>query len=459
MLRQGGGLEHAKSTLLTTNPSRPATRQSHVSWLAFVSHEFFHAFNGKRLRPVELGPFDYERPPRTSSLWIAEGFTTYYGQLIVRRAGLAAVREFLPMLSAQIRQVQTSPGRLAQTLEQSSRDVGTAGGVSGVGVDPKTAVSYYAKGAVVGFLLDARIRRATGDRRSLDDVMRLAYRRYAGARGFTPDEFRATAEAVAGTDLKAWFRRAVSSTQGLDYTQALDWFGLRFVGSDDPARAWTLEVRPEVTDEQRAHLRARLGSEGDGAARVEQTAQGPRPPAVLVESFDGLGVGFEGPHGLSTGRHPSDNSLAVGPDHIFQIVNSRMAIFTKKGTRFDTTGRVPYDAVPTNTLFAGFGGASRRGRGGRTTRRACSPSARWCSSRARRRRPPPCGGRTTRRRRSIPPTTARSGTSGITTRRARRPTRAESGRSGCRGASKTVGDARQIGAPGTRLACPDSQWC
>ena len=91
-------------------------------------------------------------------------------------------------------------------------------------------------------------------------------------------------------------------------------------------------------------------------AAVEQRAQGARPPATLVESFDGLGVGFQGPHGASTGRNPSDNSLAVGPDHIFQIVNSRMAIFTKKGARFDATGRVLYGAVPTNTMFAGFGG-------------------------------------------------------------------------------------------------------
>src|SRR5207245_5672725 len=80
-------------------------------------------------------------------------------------------------------------------------------------------------------------------------------------------------------------------------------------------------------------------------AAVEQKSPGKRPPAVLVESFDGLGVGFEGPQGPSTGRNPSDNSLAVGPDHIVQIVNSRLAVFTKKGTLYHTTGKVLYGAV------------------------------------------------------------------------------------------------------------------
>jgi len=94
-----------------------------------------------------------------------------------------------------------------------------------------------------------------------------------------------------------------------------------------------------------------------GAVAVEQKAQGTHPAATLIESFDGLGVGFEGPHGTATLRNPSDNSLAVGPNHIFQIVNTRMAIFTKKGKQFPASGKVLYGPVPTNTIFKGFGGA------------------------------------------------------------------------------------------------------
>lgn len=93
-----------------------------------------------------------------------------------------------------------------------------------------------------------------------------------------------------------------------------------------------------------------------GSAAVEQTSHGDRPSAVLIESFDGLGVGFEGPQGTTNVRNPSDNALAVGPNHIVQIVNTQTAIYTKKGKKFDTTGRVLYGPVPTANFFKGFGG-------------------------------------------------------------------------------------------------------
>jgi predicted metalloprotease with PDZ domain len=260
----GGGLEHKNSTLLTASPARAAREPVSVGWLFFVSHEYFHAFNVKRLRPIELGPFDYEHPPSTKSLWISEGLTTYFGELIVARAGLATPQDVLASLSTQIGQLQNSRGRLAQTLEQASLDVWTSG-TSGVGRDPASKLSYYVKGPVVGFLLDARIRRATGGKKGLDDVMRLAYDRYAGERGFTPEQFRATAEDVAQADLKEWFRKAISSTEELDYHEALDRFGLRFAPAEDPSKAWKLEVVAEARDAQKEHLRALLGAAGASA--------------------------------------------------------------------------------------------------------------------------------------------------------------------------------------------------
>ena len=93
------------------------------------------------------------------------------------------------------------------------------------------------------------------------------------------------------------------------------------------------------------------------ARDVEQRSMGTAPPARLVTSFDGLGVGFTGPQGTSTQRNPSDNSIAVGPDHIVQTINTRVAIFTKRGATFDTTGRVLYGPVPSSNVFRGFGGA------------------------------------------------------------------------------------------------------
>ena len=110
---------------------------------------------------------------------------------------------------------------------------------------------------------------------------------------------------------------------------------------------------------------------------IEQTSPGSKPGAALVESFDGLGVGFEGPQGTYEGRNPSDNSLAVGPDHIVQTVNSRLVVFTKRGRRFDTTGRVLYGPVNTNLIFAGIGGPCATRNNGDAVVRYDQLAGRW----------------------------------------------------------------------------------
>jgi predicted metalloprotease with PDZ domain len=262
VFRQGrGGLEHLNSTLLTTSADRLATPTAYFNWIAYVSHEYFHAYNVKRLRPVELGPFDYEHPPSTPSLWIAEGLTSYYGEMLATRGGDGTPADFLATLSGHIAAVQHSPGRLVETLSQSSLDV-WGGGTSGVGRDQSRTIDYYEKGPVVGWLLDARIRHATADRRSLDDVMRLAYTRYSGAHGFTPAQFRQTADDVSGTKLEPLFHATLDSTEELSYQEALDWFGLRFGSSADTATAWRLEVRTDATDAQRQHFASWFAERG-----------------------------------------------------------------------------------------------------------------------------------------------------------------------------------------------------
>jgi predicted metalloprotease with PDZ domain len=268
----GGGLEHANSTLVTTSPTGMQNPRGYQSWLGLVCHEYFHAFNAKRLRPAELGPFDYEKEPRTSGLWVAEGLTVYYDGLLLARAGLSGREECLARLSSRIRQLQTTPGRLVQSLEQASLDVWTSS-FSGMGGGPKT-VSYYAKGPVVGFLLDARIRSATGGAKSLDDLMKLAYIRYSGERGFTEKQFREAASEVAGVDLAEWLNATVSSTKELDYEEALDWFGLRFAPANgkEAASTWRLEVRPDATAAQQDRLAAWLGPAASAGRPPEPAA-------------------------------------------------------------------------------------------------------------------------------------------------------------------------------------------
>jgi predicted metalloprotease with PDZ domain len=235
----GGGLEHRASTVMMTSRWATGTREGYLRWLGLVSHEYFHAWNVKRLRPVELGPFDYDNEVYTTGLWVSEGFTDYYGDVLLLRAGLATREQFLEELSRQIAQLQDTPGRLEHPLGQSSYDAW----VKAYRPDensPNTTISYYTKGAVVAFLLDARIRATTGGARSLDDVMRLAHQRYGGGVGFTADQFRACASEVAGAGLDAWFSTAVDTTQDLEYSSALEWFGLRFRPAGEPRldRGW-----------------------------------------------------------------------------------------------------------------------------------------------------------------------------------------------------------------------------
>ena len=223
----GGGLEHKNSFLGMGNRFLTRTDRNYKGWLGLIAHEYFHNWNVKRLRPVELGPFDYENENYVKTLWVAEGFTDYYADILPKRAGLESKEEFLDGISNQIEQVQTVPGRLVTPVNMASYDTW----IKQYRPDENTAnmsVNYYPKGAVIAFLLDAKIRKATSGARSLDTGMQWAMQRYSGEKGYTPDQFYAVMSEAAGTDLKGWFAKTAESTDELDYTEALDYYGLRF---------------------------------------------------------------------------------------------------------------------------------------------------------------------------------------------------------------------------------------
>lgn len=240
----GGGLEHHNSTVLMTRRFQMRTRKTYNDWLELVSHEHFHVWNVKRLRPVELGPFDYENEVHTENLWIAEGFTAYYDKLQVARAGFMTTDEYLDELSKEIETLQTTPGRLVQSAEMASFDAW----IKAYRPDENsanTAISYYTKGSMIAFVLDAAIRRATGGARSLDDVMRLAYERYSGARGFTSKQFLDVVATVGGKELAAWLDRAASTTEELDYSGPLETLGLEFKRDEAKVSVTTSTVQPD----------------------------------------------------------------------------------------------------------------------------------------------------------------------------------------------------------------------
>lgn len=230
-----GGLEHLDSTVLMTSRFATEDRARYVDWLSLLSHEHFHVWNVKRLRPAALGPFDYEAEVLTPSLWIAEGITAYYDDLLVRRSGLSTRAEYLKALSGQLNTLMNTPGRKSLPLTESSID-------SWIRLYQPTDntlndnVSYYNKGAVVAWLLDTELRQRTNGKVTLDHVMREAYRRYA-KNGFEEEQFRAIASELGGQSFDQFFALTLDSTEELPLEKAFDYWGLEWRPEDAKAAA------------------------------------------------------------------------------------------------------------------------------------------------------------------------------------------------------------------------------
>jgi predicted metalloprotease with PDZ domain len=285
----GGGLEHDNSTVLMTSRWRFRVEKDYKRWLTLVSHEFFHTWNVRRLRPRGLRKYDYERENYTDSLWIAEGLTSYYENLAMIRAGLFTREEYLASLSSDIDGVEKYPGKNVQSLSDSSRDTW----IKFYRPDENsrnTTVSYYGKGAVAGFLLDAEIRRATKNEKSLDDVMRLMFKRHE-KEGYLPEDFRATVAEVAGKELTDWFRTHIDTASPMEYDRALEWFGLEFAGKEKaeekPADKESSDEKPKE-EQKKSEPKPWTGFSAGGSRFAISSVQSGSPAAKA-----GLNVGDE----------------------------------------------------------------------------------------------------------------------------------------------------------------------
>src|SRR5688572_4845847 len=250
----GGGLEHSNSTALgyprygfNLAPVRGSTSagpaaqpvRTYKGFLSLVSHEFFHLWNVKRIKPDALGPFDYTKENYTKLLWVAEGITDYYAGLVLRRAGLISEREYLADVAGAFEDLQNTPGRFVMSAEESSFDTW----IKYYRQDENSInsqISYYDKGAIIGLLLDLEIRKRSRGGKSLDDVMRHLYTEFFKKdRNYTPADFQRVAEMMAGSSLEDFFSRYVRGREELDYNAALTAAGLRLdtTGGTDPSRA------------------------------------------------------------------------------------------------------------------------------------------------------------------------------------------------------------------------------
>lgn len=266
----GDGMEHLTSTNIIV-PTALADDGAVEGIIDAISHEFFHTWNGKRLRPAELGPWDFTKPVNTRGLWFYEGLTNYYGSLILHRAGIWSEREMLDSYSGNITYIEYTPGNRRMSAEIASLTASFHDGAAHaqrVNLHNNT-VSYYNRGEAIGLVLDLTIRAKTNGRASLDDVMKRLYQDlylntekasyYLRGRGYTPEDVIKAVSDVAETDMRDFFRRYVSGTEPLPYEEALRPFGLQL--SKTPATLPGL-------------IGFSFGDDGNGAVRITNLDEG-----------------------------------------------------------------------------------------------------------------------------------------------------------------------------------------
>lgn len=246
----GGGLEHLNSQACYTSGSyRFASHDDYLRHLAFVTHEYFHLYNVKSIRPFELGPFDYSRECYTPLLWVSEGFTCYYECRLLMQAGIVDGDYLLREISSSIRTIEESEGHHHMSLRQSSYDIWL-----NFFNHSENVISYYDKGPILGLLFDIELRRLTNCQRGLDDLMRLLYNRYYLdlRRGFTEAEFWQAAAEVAGEELTT-LRRYVDTTDDIDYDSILTPAGLAL-----DRNTWSLYIINNKVSKEQQKLRKEI---------------------------------------------------------------------------------------------------------------------------------------------------------------------------------------------------------
>ncbi len=242
----GGGLEHLNSTQINfgmdwddTGPNDNFGTQ-YLLKLFVTSHEFFHAWNVKRLRPRPLGPFDYTQMVHTPSHWITERLTSNYGSLVLERAGLVTPQQYLDGIGKLITKFEQEPGRNERSIEDTSWDTWLPRALGQRENNlANTFYSYYDGGQVMGHILDFAIRQNTKNQKSLDDWIRLLYSRYALPKpGFEPEDAVRAASEVAGTDLSDIFKRYISGKEPIPYEKYFAYAGITVEKKLDADKPW-----------------------------------------------------------------------------------------------------------------------------------------------------------------------------------------------------------------------------
>ena len=314
-----GGLEHRwSSSLVCGRDNLPARGDEGVSeeyrtFLGLVSHEYFHLWNVKRMKPAVFTPYDLSRETHTGLLWVFEGITSYYDDLALRRSGMIDVESYLELLGQTITRVLRTGGRRRQSVAESSFDAWTKFYKQDAN-SGNAIVSYYAKGALIALTLDLKIRLDSDGRFSLDDVMRAAWARWGdAATGMPEDGFEQICVEVTGLDLQDFFDASVRGTGELPLESMLRSHGVVYNlrcttgGQDKGGKAATDTNLPTVW------LGATLINQGGRAVFRTVDNGGPAElagisPGDELVALDGLRIDAAGAEARTRRYHPGDHS-------------------------------------------------------------------------------------------------------------------------------------------------------
>jgi predicted metalloprotease with PDZ domain len=244
----GGGLEHANCQTSQMQRWAYTDEAKYKSFLGLIAHEYFHLWNVKRLRPMELGPFDYDKEVYTKLLWISEGFTAYYDDLFLKRAGYYTQEEYTKIIASTYNRVANTYGSKVSSLSESSYNAWVKSYLANENTNNIT-ISYYSKGMLVALLIDLNIRKITANKKTLDDLMKELYNKFyiKEKRGFTEEEFYACVVKLTNAELVKDIKTWVNTTLPLPIDANLASVGLELIDKTKKDKPyWGINYKDEA---------------------------------------------------------------------------------------------------------------------------------------------------------------------------------------------------------------------
>lgn len=320
-----GGLEHINSTTLSVN-RWTYQGSDYIGFLSLVAHEYFHLWNVKRLRPVELGPFNYDAENYTSLLWVMEGFTSYYDELIPRRAGYYTEEEFVQKLNSTINYVEGSEGTRVQPVAHASFDAWVKAYRPNEN-SANTTMTYYSRGAMLASILDAKIIAKFKGEKCLDHFMQRLYNDYYKKmnRGFSETEFKKTLSDFMQEDMTSFFNDFVEGTKVPPFKEIFEPIGVsvRYTGVSKPNFGASFGSGGIVKA-----IRANSAAENAGLS-VNDEVIGYNGYRVTASELEGI---FAGMTADETGK------LLIAREDILMEIEVKMGVYEKPSYKLSTTG-------------------------------------------------------------------------------------------------------------------------